>query len=191
MVQEARACAIRIGVENSASGLPAGVDTWKRVLEQKIAQGHEVASMTPEACPRIMLCIPTFKRTWQLLQTLPINLTLAWELRNFVTFVVADLNHELEDDMQLLLEKVQAARQVQFLRYFRRRVPEEDGWTHWHASVGKNCAHICAIKLEPKSIVVELDNAQVFMPCVCAHCACRVSKGYSRAKNLSNKNSGV
>ena len=43
----------------------------------------------PAACPRVVMCISSFKRTRQLEQTLAINLLLAWKWRTHVCFVLA------------------------------------------------------------------------------------------------------
>ena len=112
------------------------------------------------ACPRIMCCIPTYKRTWQFVQMIAINCVLAWKLRDVVTFVVADLNDDWEADVELALDMCAAAAQCGMLRRFRRALPESDGWRYWHASVGKNCAHVAAINVAAGDgvVLVELDN---------------------------------
>ena len=90
MTDEALCCAARIEVEGSGVGLPPN---WMEQIQEAVAKGPDAkAQWISPACPRLVLCIPSFKRTWQVTQTLPINLTFAWELRNIVTFVVADLN---------------------------------------------------------------------------------------------------
>ena len=156
MTEEALRCAQRIVVERSGRGLPPD---WMQRIQDAVDKGPDAkASWISTACPRFALCIPTFKRTWQLTQVLPINLVLAWELRDKCIFVVADLNKELSDDMILLFQKCNLAVQEGILKHFRRHVPEEDRFTHWHASIGKNTAHAVAASIAPRSILVNLDN---------------------------------
>ena len=156
LTEEALRCAERIQEEGSGVGLPPD---WMQQIHAAVAKGpDEKATWISTACPRCVLCIPTFKRDWQVTQVLPINLVLAWELRDHCIFVVADLNKEFSDDMSLLFKKCDVASQEGLLRHFRRLVPEEDGFTHWHASIGKNTAHVCGTSVAPKSILVNLDN---------------------------------
>ena len=67
---------------------------------------------------------------------MPINLVLAWELRDHCVFVVADLSEKLSEEMSLLFKQCEPATVEGVLKHFRRLVPEEDGFTHWHASIG-------------------------------------------------------
>ena len=161
MCDEAVICAQRIIAEKSGQGLPVlkGDDyEWVRHVRRATMVDFDAKAETPAACPRIMLCIPSFKRSWQIKQTLPINLVLAWPLRHIVTFVLADLNHPLDEEIRHLMTKCDVALRCGFLRHYRRHVPEEDGFNYWHASVGKNTAHACAATLANRSILVELDN---------------------------------
>ena len=158
LTTEALRCAERIKAEDSGVGLP---ENWMQRIQAAIDKGPDAKAtwMDPTACPRIVLCIPTFKRTWQLTQTLPINLVLAWEMRDHCIFVVADLNEELSEDMSRLFQTCGVATQQQMLRHYRRLVPEEDGFTHWHASIGKNTAHVCGCDACPTNcLLVALDN---------------------------------
>ena len=119
-------------------------------------------------CPRfdarVVCCIPTYKRTWQIVQTLPINLVLAWPFRDTVWFVVADLNDDEEKPMRSLMHTCQAALRGGHLHYYRRQSPraDVDGWRGWHASIGKNAAAACAQDLDAgpdrQKILVNLDN---------------------------------
>ena len=98
-----------------------------------------------------------------MVQTLPINLVLAWKMRHKVTFVVADLNEQPEWEMTAVYDACKAAINAGMLKRYRRHVPETDGFTHWHASVGKNCAHVAAISAAnlndgERVVLVELDN---------------------------------
>ena len=145
-----------IMTEDTHQGVP---DDWMEKIETQIGLGR--AAEIPLAAsprPKIMLCIPTFNRAWQLVQTLPTNLVQAWQLRECVTFVLADLNYVPMQDMVDLMTKCKAAIECGFLRVFRRQVRDEDGFDTWHASVGKNTAHVCVLMIEPTGILVELDN---------------------------------
>ena len=57
-----------------------------------------------------------------------------------------------------LVEPVQAGHAGRSPAIFSAVCPRRRWFTHWHASVGKNAAHICGAFVEPKSILVELDN---------------------------------
>ena len=160
-MQKLRQLAVRTAAEVVADRLASGFDVD---AEQWLSTVHAAADADPNfqqptsACPRIFCCIPTYKRTWQLVKTLPINLTLAWKYRHLVSFVLADLNEDLDADPAL--EACEVALERNFLMHYRRLAPESDGWTGWHASVGKNCAHIAALDAAGKQpcILVELDN---------------------------------
>ena len=92
---------------------------------------------------------------------------LAWKYRDVVSFVLADLNcpdgdvnitEMVEGPCRLGCRNV--ARDACQLHVFRRSDPLNDGFKIWHASVGKNAAHMCALKVwEPSDVLlVELDN---------------------------------
>ena len=159
MANEAVTRAKQICYDNSASGFEYSEQEWFESVEEAAADEHS-SFPTAQACPRIFCCVPTYKRTWQLAQTLSINMVLAWKLRHVVTFVVADLNGQHDPQLEEAFEKCHAAIKCGMLRRFQRHAPESDGFAHWHASVGKNCAHIAAMSVagsEP-AILVELDN---------------------------------
>ena len=162
LTKEAHRCALQIMEQKTHRGLEP--QEWRMRIVRAIEHGpcHGGLSSLVAASPRICLCVPSFKRTWQLQQTLPINLMLAWKLRHRVTFVLADLNPTLDADMIQLMRICQPARRCGFLKWYRRRsIPaESDGFTHWHASVGKNAAHMAAIPPigEKQQLLVELDN---------------------------------
>ena len=144
-----------------------GLDTqeWQSMLEHAIQQGpdarYQAASPLLQQMldrnPRIVLCVPEFGRTWQFVQTLPINLAILWPFRRFVTVVLADLNYEFQEEMHRLRDVCQVALHESLLFHFRRSIRDEDGFTHWHASVGKNSGHLCGANVFPKGILVELD----------------------------------
>ena len=164
LVREARACWARIKRDRSHLGLVP--EEWGTTLEAAIAQGPE--SHYQAACPRpvqkICLVMPDFGRTWQVEQTLPINLVVMWPMRRFVHFVLADLNPEFSQQMRILMRKCDLPRQVSTLFHFRRQDPQTDGFTHWHASVGKNTGHVCAAALFPEGIVINLDGDNFASP---------------------------
>ena len=154
-----------IVADNSHRGLPTtGADAyaWVNELKKIVAAGPDAPlAQTPPDCPRIMLCIPTFKRTWQIRQTLPINIVLAWKFRHLVHFIVADLNHPVDRDIERLMCRCEAGTSIGLVRHFRRSVPETDGFTHWHASKGKNTAHAMGASCcenDRNPILVNLDN---------------------------------
>ena len=43
------------------------------------------------------------------------------------------------------------------MKWFQRYAPLYDGFYSWHASVGKNCSHMCAATACPGSILINLD----------------------------------
>ena len=161
-----KTCASRIVREDTWIGLEPNAQVWVGKVDAAVNAGpHARYALDPaeypilaaRPVPQIMLCVPDFGRTWQTSQCLPINLLKLWKMRHFVTFVLADLNAEFSQEMKDLLHKCRAAVACGFLRHFRRQVPAEDGFTHWHASIGKNSAHACAAVVSKNSVLVELD----------------------------------
>ena len=165
MATEAVACAERIVADSTASGFDGSPNAewdWLKLIQDRADDDRSFGNIPP-ACPRIFFCVPTFKRTWQIIQTLPINLVLSWKYRTVATFVVADLNEEWDSELWEMFRKCEKAREYGMLRIFRRHVPGGDGWRHWHASIGKNCAHMAAIHCAKElggqnAILVGLDN---------------------------------
>ena len=68
-----------------------------------------MSEVQPSASPRIVLCVPTFKRIWQLIQTLAINLVLAWKHRGRVSLCIADLNPSFDDELEQAIDQCTAA----------------------------------------------------------------------------------
>ena len=78
-------------------------------------------------------------------------------------WVRADLNDPEStesEEIDLLMAKCRAAVSLGFLKLFRRLSPQ-DGWTGWHAPVGKNTSAAAAFLAEDNNeggILVNMDN---------------------------------
>ena len=90
MAECALQCAQKIIDDKAGVGLPGGQAEWMARIQETIDMGPHFkvdADYWPAVCPRICLCISSFKRTWQLEQCLPINCVMAWPWREKVQIV--------------------------------------------------------------------------------------------------------
>ena len=100
-------------------------------------------------------CTATKRRLWQLCHALPLNLLHAWPHRTWVKIhlVVCDC----PDTLNWVLAHCQPAIWADLLRVY-----ETNGqMPYWHASVGKNTAHMVA---EEADIVVNVDGDNLIGP---------------------------
>ena len=162
LMEHAQCCAWQVEQDGLAKGLH---HRFLQQIEEAMELGpegrFEVSDVSPivaqRTLPEIVLCMPDFGRTWQLKQTLPINLAVLWPKRHFVTVVLADLNVGPSAEMESLLEICAPALEVGLLRHFKRSSPYGDGFDHWHASIGKNCGMSIGSRLCPEGILCEVD----------------------------------
>jgi hypothetical protein len=92
----------------------------------------------------VVYAVTTQRRTWQIVHALPINLTITWRYRKWVTWVVADLNMPADDELtDFIGEYLRPPLATGHLRVFRHTDP---AYTTWHASIAKNTAHRCAVR---------------------------------------------
>ena len=113
---------------------------------QSLASGKRTASDRTVA-----LCTSTKARLWQLRRALPLNLLHAWPHRDWVKIhlVVCDCG---EGSIDWVLQHCRPAIEADLLRLY-----STDGhMPHWHASVGKNTAHMVAT--EDILVNVDCDN---------------------------------
>ncbi|CAK9027133.1 Uncharacterized protein SCF082_LOCUS17779 [Durusdinium trenchii] len=93
------------------------------------------------------LCTATMNRLWQLKRALPLTLMHAFPYRNRCKVYVVDLGSN-DGTLSWLLNHCRYAIEIDLLRVYRA---EE---AHWHASIGKNTAHMQACE----DIVVNVDG---------------------------------
>jgi len=102
----------------------------------------------------VALCVATMNRLWQLRRALPLNLLHCWPNRKWVKIHVVDFG-STDGTLEWLLRTCQAAIDCGLLVVY-----SSDQLPHWHASVGKNTAHMVA----REDILVNLDSDNLVGP---------------------------
>ena len=124
--------------------------------------------LEPAAGFMVCFAVTTYKRTWQLQSSLPVNLVFTMKHRLTVHWVIVDLNDvHLEDgsrhsdDIEALLQgPCGVASRAGHVTLFRRRDPGSDTFDGWHASIAKNSAAAAAsyVSQDGPCILVNVDN---------------------------------
>jgi len=102
----------------------------------------------------VALCIATMNRLWQLRRALPVNLLHCWPHRSWVRIHIVDFG-STDGTLEWLLRRCQAAIDCGLLVVY-----SSDQLPFWHASVGKNTAHMVA----REDILVNLDSDNLVGP---------------------------
>ena len=96
-------------------GLHTTKEDWRQRVRQAAAQiwqSFDDMRDPPAACPRIVLAIPTYKRNFQIIKTLPINIVLSWRCQRQFQWVLTDLNDPGSpeaEEIDLLYNKCRSA----------------------------------------------------------------------------------
>lgn len=102
----------------------------------------------------VALCTATKNRLWQLKNALPLNLIHCWPYRQRVKIYVVDFD-STDGTMEWIVTNCRVAMDIGLLNVFHA-----SDMPHWHASVGKNTAHMVACE----DILVNLDGDNLVGP---------------------------
>ena len=114
----------------------------KQQLSKLFSDGSPPTLLTTNS-PLVALCMTCLGRGWQLKLSLPLNLALAWRFRAKCTFFLAVFDEQSEDSQNLLRwinENLQPALECGLLKIALGEL------RFWDCSIGKNTAHMFAIK---------------------------------------------
>jgi len=121
--------------------------------------------LEPAAGFMVCFAVTTYKRTWQLQSSLPVNLVFTMKHRLTVHWVIVDLNDVHLDDHSDAIEALLqgpcgVASRAGHVSLFRRRDPGSDTFDGWHASIAKNSAAAAAsyVSQDAPCILVNVDN---------------------------------
>lgn len=124
---------------------------------------HELAREATASNFTVGLCMSTRDRLWQLKRALPINLLLNWPHRKWSKIHVVDCG-STDETLEWITTECRAAIEAGVLHVYTVR---NEDFPHWHASVGKNCAHAVA----NEDILVNVDSDNIVGPDFVQHVA--------------------
>ncbi len=98
---------------------------------------------------KVVFCVTSLNRTWQLKLAMPINVLTTWRYRDYVSWVVVDLNPEDDNDIghffgEFLRPACLSFQDNNLREHLRLYKSDDPEFTHWHASIAKNTSHVCA-----------------------------------------------
>lgn len=117
----------------------------------------------------VALCIATKNRLWQLHRALPLNLLHSWPHQSWAKIHIVDLD-STDGTLQWILDHCHAAVDVGLLHVYR--APD---MPYWHASIGKNAAHMVATE----DILVNVDSDNLIGPGFAGDVVRHFNEGYT------------
>jgi len=150
-----------------------GLQPWlDEGLQNLAAEGCQGTAATTPLQLSVALCTATKNRLWQLRHVLPLNLLHCWPHRSQVRLHLVDFDSS-DGTLEFVLKYCRAAIDCDLLRvYSSSELP------HWHASVAKNTAHVCATK---EDVLVNLDGDNLVGPHFLQDVVQQFASGYKGA----------
>jgi len=139
----------------SAQKAAAWVEQQNLWSHLEMGLGHlSICNELPPPRLTVGMCVATKNRLWQVRRALPLNLIHGWPHRDWAKIHIVDFG-STDGTLEFLLHRCRAAIDCGLLHvYSTRELP------HWHASIGKNTAHLCS----KEDILVNLDSDNLTGP---------------------------
>ena len=125
-------------------------------------QKFDQESSLPDYNHHVCFCMQSFKRTFQFVKAICLNVATTWQFRRHITWIITDFNED-EAIADALAELVPIAVIENHVRYCRSETP----FQYYDCSVAKNTAHMATQALTGKAFpadmlyVVNVDNDNV------------------------------
>ncbi len=103
-----------------------------------------------ETAVKVVFCVTSLNRTWQLKLAFPMNIVATWRYRDYVSWTVVDLNPQTDNEIGTFFGEVFRHAVMSFpddpKSEHVRLYKADPTFTHqWHASIAKNTSHMFAV----------------------------------------------